>query len=236
MAEPPPNGGEGDTPRSAHDGLVQFAAAAKAAIAGGNAGGLPELSAGNVPIPEDLESLICDVAKTGSVNSYPWDALRLLLARKVELVLGEFWRDAPDVEVQEGESFERAAVEPLMRSLLEPRREGPPFTVQRICELLSEPRLVYKSTRRYLYALQRAVLVTATEEVLAQQQQQRQPQLWQMPPLPDGGGISAAPPSPTGASLDSTVAAATGASNGAGKKRKLSPELSNGIVSEETSR
>mmetsp|Transcript_52542 Transcript_52542/g.168451 ORF Transcript_52542/g.168451 Transcript_52542/m.168451 type:complete len:194 (+) Transcript_52542:52-633(+) len=193
MAEPPPNGSEGGTPRSAHTVLLEFAAAAKA-------GALPSPD----QITEDLESIIREVAQTGVVNGYSWDALRLLLARKLEHVLNDFWREVPDVQVQEGETFERAAVEPLTRSLLEPRREGAPFTVQRLCELLTEPRLLYKSTRKYLYAVQRAVLVTMTEEALAQQAPEAE-------------------------------ATAGGTSNGgmvAGRKRKLPPELSNGVVSE----
>merc|ERR1719356_222533 len=136
----------------------------------------------------------------------------------VEVVLADFFRDSPDVEVAEGESFEHAIVEPLTRSLLEPRREGAPFTVQRMCELLAEPRQVYKSTRRYLYALQRSVLITATEEVLAQQQQRWQPPSLVGVAVPASLGLPQ-PPSPPLSGGD--------ASNRTGKKRKLSPELSN---------
>merc|ERR1712060_208905 len=70
-------------------------------------------------------------------------------------------------QVQDGESFEHSTIKPLMASILEPHREGPPFTVQRLCELLAEPRRIYKSTKRYLYAIQRALVVTITEEALA---------------------------------------------------------------------
>mmetsp|Transcript_122593 Transcript_122593/g.318742 ORF Transcript_122593/g.318742 Transcript_122593/m.318742 type:complete len:228 (+) Transcript_122593:64-747(+) len=227
MADPPPNGGEGQSggggggarpaeagagtgaasggssPREvAHSRLLEFAASAKA-------GALPSSPDGSQQqLAEELEGIIREVARTGATNGYPWDALRRLLARKVELVLGEFWRDTPDVQVQEGDSFERSAVEPLTRSLLEPRREGAPFTVQRLCELLAEPRGVYKSTRKYLYALQRAVVVTSTEEALSAQAK--------IEPL-----------------LDTSVAASAGGAGApAGRKRKLPPELSNGVVAE----
>eukprot|EP00929_Paragymnodinium_shiwhaense_P095992 TRINITY_DN57395_c0_g1_i1.p1 TRINITY_DN57395_c0_g1~~TRINITY_DN57395_c0_g1_i1.p1 ORF type:complete len:284 (-),score=77.16 TRINITY_DN57395_c0_g1_i1:47-898(-) len=154
------NGAEGHGSPTArpHTQLLEFAAAA-------NNGQSPE------GIPEELESVMRDVANTGAVTNYPWDALRVLLAKKMELVLAEFWRETPDVDVKEGQTFECMAVEPLTRSLLEPRREGAPFTVQRLCELLADPRHrgVYKSTRRYMYALQRAVVCTATEEMLARQ-------------------------------------------------------------------
>eukprot|EP00429_Kryptoperidinium_foliaceum_P139269 CAMPEP_0176268062 /NCGR_PEP_ID=MMETSP0121_2-20121125/43481_1 /TAXON_ID=160619 /ORGANISM="Kryptoperidinium foliaceum, Strain CCMP 1326" /LENGTH=220 /DNA_ID=CAMNT_0017608145 /DNA_START=20 /DNA_END=679 /DNA_ORIENTATION=+ len=205
MAEPPPNGGEGQGPRPTP---AAPAANGPAAAAGHAAEAAPYGAAGNdaaatptgavdgapnqndaesapvdapsahallefakvgaeplaEPLAEDLEGIIKAVARTGSTEAYPWDALRMLLARKVELVLAELWREAPDVRLPEGEAFERAAVEPLTRSLLEPRREGPPFTVQRLCELLTVCRATYRSTRKYLYALQRAVLVTSTEQ------------------------------------------------------------------------
>lgn len=157
MEEPTPNGGEGTAPRSAQSGLLEFAAAAKVGA----------LSSPDAQLTNELEEIIRDVAKTGVTTSYPWDALRQLLVRKVELVLVEFWRNVPDLQLQEGESFEATAVEPLRQSLLEPQREGAPFTVQRLCELLMEPRGIYKSTRKYLYAVQRAILVTSTEEALA---------------------------------------------------------------------
>ncbi|CAE7491492.1 PPP4R2r [Symbiodinium natans] len=85
----------------------------------------------------------------------------------MEKVLSEFWRDVPDLTLREGENFQQSAVEPLTQSLLEPRREGAPWTTQRLCELLAQPRASYKSTRKFMYALQRAILITTTEEALA---------------------------------------------------------------------
>lgn len=241
-AEPALSGGEGGTPRSAHAVLLEFAAAAQAAASSGSAAGAENgavpnggaiAEAGAPPhcpaVTEELEAIIRDVAQSGSVNGYAWDSLRWLLARKVEHVLGEFWRDSPDVAVQEGESFERTAVEPLTRSLLEPRREGAPFTAQRLCELLAEPRLLYKSTRKYLYALQRAVLVTMTEEALAQV-----PLASALPaeglgvPVPPADAAAAGHAAPAAdAAAGEAVAGAT-----AGRKRKLNPELANGVVCE----
>eukprot|EP00442_Polarella_glacialis_P005100 CAMPEP_0115110236 /NCGR_PEP_ID=MMETSP0227-20121206/39255_1 /TAXON_ID=89957 /ORGANISM="Polarella glacialis, Strain CCMP 1383" /LENGTH=296 /DNA_ID=CAMNT_0002509235 /DNA_START=47 /DNA_END=937 /DNA_ORIENTATION=- len=147
---------EGGHSSGAHAALLKFAAASN------KAGALPDES-----ITDELEGIIRDVAQTGAATVYPWDALRLLLASKVEHVLSDFWKDAPDVQLREGESFQHIAVEPLTRSLLEPRREGAPWTTQRLCELLAEPRSSYKSTRKYVYALQRAVLITTTEEAVA---------------------------------------------------------------------
>lgn len=152
------------------------------------------------PLADELESVIIEVAKTGNVAGFPWQSLKKLLARKIELTLADSWRGVPDVPLREGDDFERAVIEPLTRSLLEPRRDGAPFTVQRLCELLSVHRNGYKSTRKYLYALQRAVLATSTEETL----------------VDDCGRILAC-----GAREQSPAA-------GESRKRKLAPELANG--------
>ena len=40
----------------------------------------------------------------------------------------------------------------------------PPFTIQRVCELLFQPEKMYKSLGKYLRALERALLVTSTSD------------------------------------------------------------------------
>mmetsp|Transcript_49931 Transcript_49931/g.107460 ORF Transcript_49931/g.107460 Transcript_49931/m.107460 type:complete len:307 (+) Transcript_49931:108-1028(+) len=164
--------------------------------------------------PEELDAIIAEVARTGSTNPYPWEALRHLLARKIEMMLGEMYREKPDVELSEGETLHGAFIEPLMRSMLDPRREGPPFTVQRLCELLAQPRLWFNSTRKYLYALQRTIIITSTEEaVLA------------LPPQLFVSAHTVALQPPAKPVEDATDPPAN-------RKRKLPPELANGAIAE----
>lgn len=40
--------------------------------------------------------------------------------------------------------------------------DGPPFTIQRLCELLLEPQKQYKSVGKYLRAVEKSILVTST--------------------------------------------------------------------------
>lgn len=232
MVNAPANVGNGDPPPHAQ-ALLDFAAASKT-------GALP--GAGQEVISEELNGIIRQVAETGAANSYPWDALRHLLARKVELVLAEFWLDFPDYPLaREGESFAAVAVEPLTKSLLEPLRKGPPFTLQRICELLANPRQIYKSTKRYFYALQRVILVAMTEDVLTPD---TSPQLPMQPALelaqaqPQPQPAVAAPqsePDVKGADLQDIADCGDGPENGtvAGKKRKLPEEAANGVVADD---
>ncbi|CAE7259319.1 PPP4R2r [Symbiodinium microadriaticum] len=160
-------GGEESKP-NAHAALLQFASAAEE----------------EMTLSDELEGIIRNLAETGAAACYPWDALRILLAKKMETVLTDFWRDAPDLTLSEGETFQHSAVEPLKQSLLEPRREGAPWTTQRLCELLAQPRTSYKSTRKFMYALQRAILITATEEAIA-------PRSAPVLQLSDSGGLLA---------------------------------------------
>lgn len=184
-------------------------------------------------LSEELEGIIRGLAENGAAACYPWDALRILLAAKLEKVLADFWREAPDLKLREGETF-GAAVEPLTRSLLEPRREGAPWTTQRLCELLAEPRSGYKSTRKYIYALQRAILITTTEEALAPRPLALTPRSYfegaagaEMEGRAEGTAVGAADAEGKVA-LDSEQ----GESTPAGRKRKLPEELANGVVEE----
>lgn len=151
-------------------------------------------------LSEELDGIIFEVARTGAVEAYSWEALRLLLAHKIEHVLRDFWNNSQDLEVTEGESFERFAVEPLTRALLDKRRSGLPFTTQRLCELLATPWKTYSSTRKFVYALQRMIVITATEEQLLKE------------------------------SLDQDEMNGSATAPSAGRKRKLPPEMANGVV------
>ncbi|CAJ1346745.1 unnamed protein product [Effrenium voratum] len=218
----------------AHKALLQFASSAKV-------GTLSEEA-----LSEELEGIIRSLADNGAAACYPWDALRILLVTKLEKVLADFWHEAPDLKLREGETFD-AAVEPLKRSLLEPRREGAPWTTQRLCELLAEPRSGYKSTRKYMYALQRAILITTTEEALAPRSA-FQPRGALIETGVQGtvasetttaAALSAAAtlPEAEGAPVDASEVqeadeSTAEVSTPAGRKRKLPEELSNGVVEE----
>jgi len=228
-------GGEESKP-NAHAALLQFASAAEE----------------EMTLSDELEGIIRNLAETGAAACYPWDALRILLAKKMETVLTDFWNDAPDLTLSEGETFQHSAVEPLKQSLLEPRREGAPWTTQRLCELLAQPRTSYKSTRKFMYALQRAILITATEEAIAPRSA---PVLQLSGPgglLPEtlegrptetttAAAISAAatlPPESEGVAVlaeapkEGGAESGTPASTPTARKRKLPEELANGVVEE----
>jgi len=223
MTAPAEEDGDGAATRG-HEALIKFASSSSA-----KAGTLSE----EVTLTEELEGIIKGLAENGAADCYPWDSLRILLAAKLEKVLADFWREVPDLHLREGETFD-AAVEPLTRSLLEPRREGAPWTTQRLCELLAEPKSGYKSTRKYIYALQRAILITTTEEAFALRpsltpRSYFEGKAAEMEGRPETCGVApAAPKDPEG----TAVALDQEESTPAGRKRKLPEELANGVVEE----
>jgi serine/threonine-protein phosphatase 4 regulatory subunit 2 len=173
---------------------------------------------GPAGIPDELELVVRDIAVTGDLSAYPWEDLRVLLVRKMELVLAEFWEDVKDVQVKADATFVDACVHPLSQSLMKPLRDGAPFTVQRFCELLAEPRKQYKSTRKYLYALQRMLCVYLTEDEIVEASNC----------VFVGSRFSAAALRPPVATTMGTQVTEV-----VGQKRKLPEELANGTVETE---
>jgi len=201
--------GGGSTPRSVR--LAALAAFAKA---------VQEGQPGPAILPGELESIVHEVALSGDLPGYPWEDLRVLIAQKMDLVLRSFFDEVQDVQVKADANFADAFIRPLTQSLMKPLRDGAPFTVQRLCELLVEPRKQYKSTRKYLYALQRLITVQLSEDEVREAANA----------FIVGANLSAANvPPPTGASLPG-VGAPVVATEAVGQKRKLPEELQNGTV------
>ncbi|CEL91801.1 unnamed protein product [Vitrella brassicaformis CCMP3155] len=106
-------------------------------------------------IPEDLEAVIRQIANNGVIR-YPWELLKHVLAAKIRQVLMEYHTKKPDVKLHQGESF-TSHVDAIVKALQD--FTGPPFTIQRLCELLSDPRKSYTSTKKLTYAFERMLKV-----------------------------------------------------------------------------
>lgn len=61
------------------------------------------------------------------------------------------------------DSFDECVVSTPVECMLTFRR-GPPFTVQRLCELLLEPKRQYRSVGKYLRAVEKSILVTSSHD------------------------------------------------------------------------
>ncbi|XP_077530147.1 serine/threonine-protein phosphatase 4 regulatory subunit 2-like [Haemaphysalis longicornis] len=127
-------------------------------------------------IPYLLEEYLAYVAKTGD-TVFPWDKVRPLLRRKLELVMEEFRTVSTTDEVPALPNVPPFNYEEMKDFILEAidRFDGAPFTVQRLCELLVDPWRNYNRIDKYMRAVEKSVLVVSTIEPRSLAQQANAP-------------------------------------------------------------
>ncbi|XP_031835601.1 uncharacterized protein LOC116428294 isoform X2 [Nomia melanderi] len=101
-------------------------------------------------IPRELEDYLCWVAKTGD-PVYQWSLIKTLFREKLTRVMTDFYESCPTLELAPCPNVEHFNYDTMKSNLLE-RLESfanAPFTVQRICELLTAPQknILVVSTR-----------------------------------------------------------------------------------------
>eukprot|EP00658_Telonema_sp_P-2_P079635 TRINITY_DN774_c0_g1_i1.p1 TRINITY_DN774_c0_g1~~TRINITY_DN774_c0_g1_i1.p1 ORF type:complete len:143 (+),score=52.60 TRINITY_DN774_c0_g1_i1:192-620(+) len=105
------------------------------------------------------EQLLTDIARCGEC-CYDWNYVKPVLARKLDVVTLDYestWPDCPEVP---GENFHDQRMR-LLETL--DQFQGIPFTLQRLAELLTNPKgSVYTSTRRFMDALDKVLAVSTT--------------------------------------------------------------------------
>lgn len=114
---------------------------------------------------EEIRSVMEVTAATGKFW-YDWDMLKSLLSFRLKQVLAEYPEaqavsgDGPQPSSLSGETYPEL-VKRLDGALLN-FIEGPPFTLQRLCEILLTPKSTYKSLSKLALALEKNLLVTST--------------------------------------------------------------------------
>lgn len=116
-------------------------------------------------IPRELEEYLCFVAKTGD-PVYQWSAVKSLFREKMINVITEFYESCPTVEIPPCPNVEMFNYDSMKNFILEKLDTfaAAPFTVQRICELLTTPRKEYNRIDKYMRALEKNILVVSTTE------------------------------------------------------------------------
>ncbi|XP_020583290.1 serine/threonine-protein phosphatase 4 regulatory subunit 2 isoform X2 [Phalaenopsis equestris] len=115
--------------------------------------------------PEEIRSILEVIAATGKFW-HDWDELKNMLSFQLKQVLAEYpeARVGSDTELQQstlsGETYPEL-VKRLDEALLG-FIEGPPFTLQRLCEILLNPKSTYRSLSKLALALEKNLLVTST--------------------------------------------------------------------------
>ncbi|XP_053207958.1 LOW QUALITY PROTEIN: serine/threonine-protein phosphatase 4 regulatory subunit 2-B-like [Panonychus citri] len=116
-------------------------------------------------LPDCLERFLINIAKSGD-TIYPWNKIKPVILKKIELVVNEFNTKYP---------YENNPVLPNVKSFnfQEMKDEiiekfdyfyGAPFTIQRICELLTDPSKYYKRSDKFMRGLEKNVRVISTVE------------------------------------------------------------------------
>lgn len=116
-------------------------------------------------IPQELEDYLCWVAKTGD-PVYQWPLIKTLVREKLTRVMTDFYESCPTLELAPCPNVEHFNYDTMKSTLLE-RLESfanAPFTVQRICELLTAPRKEYNRVDKFMRAIEKNILVVSTRE------------------------------------------------------------------------
>lgn len=116
-------------------------------------------------IPRELEEYLCWVAKTGD-PVYQWSLIKALFREKLTRVMTDFYESCPSLDLAPCPNVDDFNYDTMKSSLLE-RLESfanAPFTVQRICELLTAPRKEYNRVDKFMRAIEKNILVVSTKE------------------------------------------------------------------------
>ncbi|KAF7280306.1 hypothetical protein GWI33_006218 [Rhynchophorus ferrugineus] len=116
-------------------------------------------------IPRELEEYLRFVAKTGD-PIYQWSAIKSLFREKLINVITEFYESCTSMEIPPCPNVEIFNYDLMKNFILEKLDtfSSAPFTLQRICELLTTPHKEYTRIDKYMRALEKNILVVSTME------------------------------------------------------------------------
>lgn len=106
-----------------------------------------------------------NVARTGDVG-LKWEQFKPLIKKKIEMVVTEFNETHPCINLNQP-NVHPFDFEEVKQNILNgiDSFNGAPFTIQRICELLTNPYKHYKRTDKFMKGLEKNVLVVSEETV-----------------------------------------------------------------------
>lgn len=117
-------------------------------------------------IPEALEEYMGFVAKTGD-TVFKWPLIQHLFREKLMNVITDFHDNGPSItDLSHYPNVDPFNFDLMKKNLIE-RMEtfsAAPFTIQRICELLTEPRKQYSRLDKFMRAIEKNILVVSTTE------------------------------------------------------------------------
>ncbi|KOB76867.1 Serine/threonine-protein phosphatase 4 regulatory subunit 2 [Operophtera brumata] len=116
-------------------------------------------------IPQELNEYLAYVARTGD-PVYQWSLVKSLFKEKLLNVITDFYETTPSIEIPPYPNVDPFNYDIMKNSLLERLDSftSAPFTVQRLCELLTFPRKQYNRIDKFMRAIEKNILVVSTRE------------------------------------------------------------------------
>lgn len=107
-----------------------------------------------------LEQFLCHIAKTGE-TILQWSQFKNYFLFKLEQVMDDFKASAPEQRGPANSNVESIPFEDMKERILRIVQgyNGIPFTIQRLCELLTEPNRNYRGTEKFLRGVEKNVMV-----------------------------------------------------------------------------
>ncbi|XP_003963541.3 serine/threonine-protein phosphatase 4 regulatory subunit 2-B-like [Takifugu rubripes] len=109
-----------------------------------------------------LEQFLCHIAKTGQ-PVLPWSQFKTYFMFKLEKVMDGFCASAPQQRGQQNPNVDYVPYEQMKGRILKIVDDfhGIPFTIQRLCELLTDPKRNYTGIDKFLLGLEKNVMVVS---------------------------------------------------------------------------
>ncbi|XP_030624131.1 serine/threonine-protein phosphatase 4 regulatory subunit 2-A [Chanos chanos] len=109
-----------------------------------------------------LDQFLCHVAKTGE-TMIPWSQFKSYFLFKLEKVMDDFRASCPEQRGPANPNVEHIPFEEMKERILKIVNgyNGIPFTIQRLCELLTEPKRNYTGTDKFLRGVEKNVMVVS---------------------------------------------------------------------------
>uniref|UniRef100_A0A8C3AK93 Protein phosphatase 4, regulatory subunit 2b n=1 Tax=Cyclopterus lumpus TaxID=8103 RepID=A0A8C3AK93_CYCLU len=109
-----------------------------------------------------LEQFLCHIAKTGE-TMVQWSQFKNYFLFKLEMVMDDFSSSAPEQRGLANPNVESIPFEDMKERILKIVKgyNGIPFTIQRLCELLTEPKRNYTGTDKFLRGVEKNVMVVS---------------------------------------------------------------------------
>ncbi|KAI8388560.1 uncharacterized protein BYT42DRAFT_560511 [Radiomyces spectabilis] len=117
----------------------------------------------DIPCPETL----LQIAETNQVQT-PWQELK-------ETLKDTILKQCAVIEAQVTDTEIISSIDTVKTSIIHTidHHSGPPFTIQRVCELVTRPTQHYKVFQKYLYAIEKVLLVQSNWELFSETDEAR---------------------------------------------------------------